>query len=81
MENYKTYSYKSETSEILDIETKIPTYIVNKIEQALIDMQGYCATPVLINPKDMSVVYGIIDRKDNTLKYRVSIMPEIPLSN
>jgi hypothetical protein len=75
MENYKAYHYKSETSEILGIDTKIPTYVVSQINQALNNMNGYLATPVMVDSKDRSVVFGIIDIKDNTLKCKVSITP------
>ena len=32
-------------------------------------------TPTMVNPDDNSVVFGIIDLSDTTLKYKISITP------
>ena len=75
MENYKADYYNSETFEKSEIETKIPVSLVNEIKQTLDKLEGYLVTPIMINPEDNSVVFGIIDMSDRTLKYKLSIKP------
>jgi hypothetical protein len=76
MENYKADYYNPETFEKSEIETKIPIDLVNKIRRELEILQGYLVTPTLINPDDYSVVFGIIDTNDATMKYMVTISPK-----
>jgi hypothetical protein len=75
MENYKSDYYKPETFEKSEIETKIPVNLVNEINQTLNNIEGYMITPTMINPEDNSVVFGIMDMTDRTLKYKLSITP------
>jgi len=75
MENYKSDYYNPETFEKLEIETKIPVNLVNEINQTLNNIEGYMITPTMINPEDNSVVFGIMDMTDRTLKYKLSITP------
>jgi hypothetical protein len=76
MENYKADYINPETFEKTEIETKIPVSLVNEIRRDLEIMQGYLVTPTLINPNDKdSVVFGIMDMKDKTMKYKVTISP------
>jgi hypothetical protein len=80
MENYKANSYNPETSEKIEIETKIPVDLVNKIRRDLESLQGYLVTPTLINPNDKdSVVFGIVDMNNTDngkkMKYKVTISP------
>ena len=75
MENYKVNYYNPETFEKSEIETKIPVDLVNKIHRDLETLRGYMVTPTLINPEDSSVVFGIMDMNDKTMKYRVTIAP------
>jgi hypothetical protein len=76
MENYKPDYYNLETSEKTEIETKISVDLVNKIRRDLESLQGYLVTPTLINPNDKdSVVFGIVDMNDKTMKYKVTISP------
>jgi hypothetical protein len=76
MENYKADYYNLETSEKTEIETKISVDLVNKIRRDLESLQGYLVTPTLINPNDKdSVVFGIVDMNDKTMKYKVTISP------
>lgn len=75
MENYKADYINSETFEKSEIETKIPVSLVNKVKQTLASMEGYLITPTLINPEDKSVIFGIMDMSDRTLKYKISIAP------
>jgi len=37
-------------------------------------MEGYLITPTIINPEELSVVWGIMDNT-NKLKYKISITP------
>ena len=73
MENYKSEYYNPETFEKTEIETKIPVDLVNEINQTLNNIEGYMITPTMINPEDNSVVFGIMDMNDRTLKYKLSI--------
>jgi hypothetical protein len=76
MENYKADYYNPETFEKSEIETKIPGDLIDKMRRDLEILQGYLVTPVLINPDDTdSVVFGIIDMSDRTMKYKVTISP------
>jgi hypothetical protein len=76
MENYKGDYYNPETFEKTEIETKIPVDLVNKIHRDLESLKGYLSTPTLVNPDDKdSVVFGIMDMNDKTMKYKVTISP------
>ena len=75
MENYKSDYYNPETFEKSEIETKIPVNLVNEINQTLNNIEGYMITPTMINPEVNSVVFGIMDMNDRTLKYKLSITP------
>ena len=76
MENYKADYYNPETFEKSEFETKIPVDLVQKIHLALDCLKGYLVTPTLINPDDKdSVVFGIMDMSDKTMKYKVTISP------
>ena len=74
MENYKSEYYNPETFEKTEIETKIPVDLVEQIHRDLNTLRGYLVTPTLINPDNKdSVVFGIMDMNDKTLKYKVTI--------
>ncbi len=73
MENYKADYYNPETFEKSEIETTIPDGLVREIKQTLNNIEGYMVTPTMINPDDNSVVFGIMDMNDRTLKYKLSI--------
>ena len=73
MENYKSEYYNPETFGKSEIETKIPVNLVNEVNQTLNNIEGYMITPTMINPEDNSVVFGIMDMNDRTLKYKLSI--------
>ena len=76
MENYKADYYNPETFEKTEIETKIPVDLVEQIHRDLNTLRGYLVTPSLINPDDKdSVVFGIMDMSDKTMKYKVTISP------
>jgi hypothetical protein len=76
MENYKSEYYNPETFEKTEIETKIPVDLVEQIHRDLNTLRGYFVTPALINPDDKdSVVFGIMDMNDKTMKYKLSITP------
>ena len=73
MENYKSDYYNPETFGKSEIETKIPVNLVNEVKQTFDNIEGYMVTPTMINPDDNSVVFGIMDMTDRTLKYKLSI--------
>ena len=75
MENYKSEYYNPVTFGKSEIETKIPVNLVNEVKQTLNNIEGYMVTPTMINPDDNSVVFGIMDMSDRTLKYKLSITP------
>lgn len=76
MENYKSDYYNPKTFEKSEIETKIPVNLVNEVNQTLNNIEGYMITPTMINPDDKdSVVFGIMDMSDKTMKYKVTISP------
>jgi hypothetical protein len=76
MENYKADYINPETFEKTEIETKIPVSLIKKIHLDLTTLRGYLVTPTLINPDDKdSVVFGIMDMSDKTMKYKVTISP------
>ena len=76
MENYKSEYYNPETFEKTEIETKIPVDLVEQIHRDLNTLRGYFVTPTLINPDDKdSVVFGIMNMNDKTMKYKVTITP------
>ena len=74
MENYKADYYNPETFEKTEIETKISSDLVYEVKQSLDKMEGYLITPTIINPEELSVVWGIMD-STNKLKYKISITP------
>jgi hypothetical protein len=74
MENYKADYYNPETFEKTEIETKISSDLVYEVKQSLDKMEGYLITPTIINPEELSVVWGIMDNT-NKLKYKISITP------
>jgi hypothetical protein len=76
MENYKADYINPETFEKTEIETKIPVSLVQEIHLDLTTLKGYLVTPTLINPDDKdSVVFGIMNMNDRTMKYKVTISP------
>jgi len=75
MKNYKSDYYNPETFEKSEIETKIPSNLVSEVKQVLEKIDGYIITPTMISPEDKSVVFGIMDMNDRTLKYKLSITP------
>ena len=75
MENYKADYYNPETFEKSEIETKIPVNLINEVKQTLDSMEGYMITPTMVNAEDKSVIFGIMDMNDKTLKYKVTISP------
>lgn len=77
MKNYKGDFYHPETFEKSEIETRIPADLVNQVEQSLGKIDGYDIIGTLINPEDKSVMFGIADLSDRSLKYRISIKPQI----
>ena len=74
MENYKADYYHPETFDKSEIETKIPSDLVEQVNKTLDNIEGYIVTPTLVNPEDLSVVFGVMDNT-NRLKYKVSITP------
>ena len=74
MENYKADYYHPETFDKSEIETKIPSDLVEQVNKTLDNIEGYIVTPTLVNPEDLSVVFGVMDNT-NRLKYKVSISP------
>jgi hypothetical protein len=74
MKNYKADYINPDTFEKSEIETKIPTDLVNEIKQTLDKLEGYLNTPILINPEDLSIAWGVMD-SENKLKYKVKIIP------
>jgi hypothetical protein len=76
MENYKADYYNPETFEKSEIETLIPTSIVENVKNSLNGLEKeFMVTPTMINPEELSVVFGIIETDINSsrLKYKVSI--------
>jgi len=73
MKNYKADYYNPETFEKSEIETKIPVDLVNQVKQTLDNIEGYMITPTMINLEDNSVVFGVMNMSDRTLKYKLSI--------
>ena len=70
MENYKADYINPKTFKKSEIQTKIPVDLVNIVKQTLHNTQNYLITPPLINPEDNSVVFGVMDMGDRTLKYK-----------
>ena len=76
MENYKADYINPETFEKTEIETKIPVSLIKEIHSDLTTLKGYLVSPTLINPDDKdSVVFGIMNMNDRTMKYKVTISP------
>jgi hypothetical protein len=73
MENYKSEYYNPETFEESEIETKIPVDLVEKVRETFNSIDGYMITPIIIEPDGSSVVIGIMDMSDKTLKYKLSL--------
>jgi len=76
MENYKADYYNPETFEKSEIETLIPTSIVENVKNSLNGLEKeFMVTSTMINPEDLSVVFGVIETDINSyrLKYKVSI--------
>jgi hypothetical protein len=76
MENYKADYINPETFEKTEIETKIPVSLIKEIHLDLNTLKDYFVTPALINSDDRdSVVFGIMNMSDKTMKYKVTISP------
>lgn len=75
MENYKADYINPETFEKTEIETKIPTDLIIDVKQLLDQSDRYMVTPIIVNPEDKSVCFGIMNLEDRTLKYKLSITP------
>ena len=75
MKKYTAGYINPETFEKTEIETKISSDLVYEVKQSLDKMEGYLITPTIINPEKLSVVWGIVDNKNN-LKYKISITPK-----
>ena len=75
MENYKSDYYNPKTFEKSEIETKIPKDLVSSVKDTLCNIEGYMITPTMINPDDSSVVFGVMNMTDRTMKYKVTITP------
>ena len=76
MENYKSKHINPETFEEKEIETLVPISIVENIKNSLDSIgEEFMVTPTMINPEDLSVVFGLIETDINSsrLKYKVSI--------
>ena len=75
MENYKETWVNPETSKKTEIETKVPTHMVEEIKKTLDVMDEYLITPPIINEKDLSVMFGVMDMSDEgyRIKYKVNI--------
>jgi len=75
MKNYKAINYDETTFEPSEIETKIPNDLVENMKELLGHAQDYYVTPVMVNPDDLSVSWGLMSNNDRTLKYKISITP------
>lgn len=77
MEYYKITSYNSKTFVPREIESSIPKEIVDNIKLCLdnFDETNWLLTPLLIDPSDLSIVFGIHDRNndENKPKYTIKI--------
>ena len=71
MENYKTDYFHPETFERTEIETNLPTDLVEAVRNCLDDNVNYITTPTMINPEDNSVMVGVMDLNDRSLKYNI----------
>jgi hypothetical protein len=77
MENYKANQINPKTFEKTEIETKIPVSLVKQIHLDLTNLKDFEVTPILINPDDKdSVVFGLMDMNERTMKYMVTISPK-----
>ena len=74
MENYKTTVVNPMNSEYIDIATGIPLDIVKGIEASIKELP-YHTTPIMIDPIDSTVTFGIMEKLPDgkLLKYKVSI--------
>jgi uncharacterized protein YegP (UPF0339 family) len=73
MENYKSDYYNPETFEKTEIETNIPWDLVEEVKKTLHSIDGYTATPTLIDPENKSVVFGVMNSDNRSLKYKITI--------
>jgi hypothetical protein len=76
MKNYKAKHINPETFEEKEIETLIPISIVENIKNSLDNIgEEFMVTPIMINPEDLSIIFGLIETDINSsrLKYKVSI--------
>ena len=74
MEKYTTSILNFETLESTQISTEIPKILVESIQNAFNKKDGeLLLTPIMVNPDDLSVVFGVIDRTSATQKYRITI--------
>ena len=72
MKKYKAVHVDPKTFEQKEIETLIPLKIVKNVQQSLEQLgEEFIVTPVLINPENLSVKFGIIE--DASVKYVISI--------
>ena len=73
MKKYKADYYNPVAFERTEIETNLPTDLVEVVRNCVDDIDNYLVTPAMINPEDKSVVFGVMDLTDKTLKYKITI--------
>ena len=73
MNNYKTRHYDPVTLEKSEVEANIPDRLVIDLSLLLQQMKNYLSTPIIINKEEKSVMWGLVDKEDRTLKYTISI--------
>jgi len=74
MENYKGNFISPGSFEAKTIETDIPSDIVNAIIGALQRLDdSFLISPAMINPKDLSINFGAVNKKDNKIKHTITI--------
>jgi hypothetical protein len=77
MEYYKVNSYDPKTLIPTEIETSVPKELVEEIQKIFdkFDETKWVVTPLMVDPIDMSVILGIMERGTYGLGdiYRVTI--------
>ncbi len=79
MEKFKTKWVNPETFEEKEIETAIPLDIVENVKECVknFNEKNYATTPIMVDPTDLSVIFGIMEITVDGVryKYKISISP------
>lgn len=78
-EKYKFSLYNPDTMESEERDSSVSKKVVEEIEKRLKSIDGIQVTPTIIEPSDLGVRFGVIEKVDGkaTLTHHIVIQPNI----